>query len=451
MVAEGQDRQAEDQEADDDARRSGGSTRTRRWSRRARAGTGRGSSGQSGQPSPNSVARTMTPIMTSRSSDGRRAVAWKRQGPRWNRGIDADGHSTRRRRQTDPTARSAARLSRRMPHPDVPVVLACRVARPARRGLRFAAASSPAASASRVRRLGDRLRDRARRLDGAGWRLRRPRAEPRVMPVLIAQTRRAVCGRIALLFASLDASNQSGRGAGPVALTVALLRPGQRPARPIATADGTFLWAIEGDARHLRRRRRRSRSRRHRARSSPRRRRRHDRDDPGTVPGPARPRRRSRSARRRPPSKTPTLPTSAATRRRSRPNQARPGLLQDVGRPGARAAQAVRARLRDPEVLPERAVRPDARQASSPSRPSTRTVTFINVEPYQLKTSTASSSRSSTPNSQLQATTSTDDGGCSSEPWIFVVDGNGVVRGSFERSPRQPRSSRRSPPIEAGS
>ena len=59
-------------------------------------------------------------------------------------------------------------------------------------------------------------------------------------------------------------------------------------------------------------------------------------------------------------------------------------------------------------------------------------VTFINVEPYQLKTVDGPLQPVLDANNQLQATDITDEWGLLSEPWIFAVDRNGVVQGSYE-------------------
>ena len=48
------------------------------------------------------------------------------------------------------------------------------------------------------------------------------------------------------------------------------------------------------------------------------------------------------------------------------------------------------------------------------------------------RTSTASSSRSSDAGGALQNTATTNEWGLTAEPWIFAVDGSGVVRGSYE-------------------
>ena len=59
-------------------------------------------------------------------------------------------------------------------------------------------------------------------------------------------------------------------------------------------------------------------------------------------------------------------------------------------------------------------------------------VTFINAEPYQLKKVDGSLQPVLDAGNQLQATTVTDQWGLLSEPWIFAVDRNGIVRGSYE-------------------
>ncbi len=59
-------------------------------------------------------------------------------------------------------------------------------------------------------------------------------------------------------------------------------------------------------------------------------------------------------------------------------------------------------------------------------------VTFINVEPYQLKVVDGALQPVLDPNNQLIATDVTDQWGLLSEPWIFAVDKNGIVRGSYE-------------------
>jgi hypothetical protein len=59
-------------------------------------------------------------------------------------------------------------------------------------------------------------------------------------------------------------------------------------------------------------------------------------------------------------------------------------------------------------------------------------VAFINVEPYQLEFADGRLQPVLDTNGQLQAAPWTDEWGTLSEPWVFAVDGDGIVRGSFE-------------------
>ncbi|MGZ8502074.1 MAG: hypothetical protein ACXWW6_04390 [Candidatus Limnocylindrales bacterium] len=57
---------------------------------------------------------------------------------------------------------------------------------------------------------------------------------------------------------------------------------------------------------------------------------------------------------------------------------------------------------------------------------------FINAEPYQLKYADGRLQPALDASNQLQATDAVRAWGIVSEPWTFVVDGKGIVRGSFE-------------------
>jgi hypothetical protein len=59
-------------------------------------------------------------------------------------------------------------------------------------------------------------------------------------------------------------------------------------------------------------------------------------------------------------------------------------------------------------------------------------VTFINVEPYKLQFTDGALQPVLDANGQLQATDITNEWGLLSEPWIFAVDRDGVVQGSYE-------------------
>ena len=73
-------------------------------------------------------------------------------------------------------------------------------------------------------------------------------------------------------------------------------------------------------------------------------------------------------------------------------------------------------------------MRPDARPIK-PIAEAHPDVTFINVEPYLLEYTDGQLQPVLDANEQLQAAPATDEWGLLSEPWIFVVDGDGIVRG----------------------
>ena len=58
-------------------------------------------------------------------------------------------------------------------------------------------------------------------------------------------------------------------------------------------------------------------------------------------------------------------------------------------------------------------------------------VAFINVEPYKLKFEDGSSRPTWTRTSADRPVEATDEWGLVAEPWVFVVDRDGIVRGSF--------------------
>jgi hypothetical protein len=59
-------------------------------------------------------------------------------------------------------------------------------------------------------------------------------------------------------------------------------------------------------------------------------------------------------------------------------------------------------------------------------------VTFINVEPFELEPVDGQLQPTLDDAGQLQVVAAAKDWGILTEPWIFVVDGDGIVRGSFE-------------------
>ncbi|HYC06490.1 MAG TPA: hypothetical protein VEG29_01070 [Candidatus Binatia bacterium] len=70
----------------------------------------------------------------------------------------------------------------------------------------------------------------------------------------------------------------------------------------------------------------------------------------------------------------------------------------------------------------------DAVKAFAKTEPG---ITYINVEPYKLQYTNGSLQPVFDANGNLQPTDVTNTWGLLSEPWIFVVDKDGIVRGSF--------------------
>ena len=70
----------------------------------------------------------------------------------------------------------------------------------------------------------------------------------------------------------------------------------------------------------------------------------------------------------------------------------------------------------------------DAVKAFAATEPG---ITYINVEPYKLQYTNGSLQPVFDANGNLQPTDVTNTWGLLSEPWIFVVDKDGIVRGSF--------------------
>ncbi|MDP2349845.1 MAG: hypothetical protein Q8M74_01650 [Chloroflexota bacterium] len=68
----------------------------------------------------------------------------------------------------------------------------------------------------------------------------------------------------------------------------------------------------------------------------------------------------------------------------------------------------------------------------SVAKTSPSTVVFINVEPYQLTYTEGRLQPVLDADDQLQPVQSVNEWGILTEPWVFAVDRNGIVRGSFE-------------------
>ena len=78
----------------------------------------------------------------------------------------------------------------------------------------------------------------------SGWQT--PATPPPIYPLVIANPGELTCGSNRLLFSFLDAKNNVLSKPDRTA-KVALYDLGRDPAKPVATADGTFVWAIQDE------------------------------------------------------------------------------------------------------------------------------------------------------------------------------------------------------------
>jgi hypothetical protein len=80
--------------------------------------------------------------------------------------------------------------------------------------------------------------------DPAGWEP--PAAAPKVIPVIINSAGELVCGPNRVLFTMLDSAGKP-IGAPDRTASIAIYDLGRDTSNPIATLDGTFIWAIENE------------------------------------------------------------------------------------------------------------------------------------------------------------------------------------------------------------
>ncbi len=306
-----------------------------------------------------------------------------------------------------------------MPHPRS-VVVSLSLA------LVVAACGSAAPSPSASRATGDRCDTAAEPASMEGWDALGQ--APSVYPNLI--TNPMTCGASRILISLLDANNV------PVAapdrpLTAAFYDLAKDLKTPVATADGTFVWAIEGsrglytfDV---------------------------DLPEAGTYGiefttqapgGPAETIRATTSILASstvvqvgdpaPASKTPTMADVGGDATKiSTDAKPDPAFYQTSVAEAIAAHKPFILVFATPKFCVSAQCGPtlDKLKPVAAAHPE---VTFINVEPYQLKDVDGQLQPVLSADSKLQTTTTTDEWGLTSEPWIFAVDGSGVIRGSFE-------------------
>ncbi len=254
-----------------------------------------------------------------------------------------------------------------------------------------------------------------------GWGV--PSTQPAVIPVLINPAGELTCGANRLLFSFLDTRN-APIGSPDRRASVALYNLARDPAKPVLSVDGTFVWAITGSVGVY-------------------------------VATAAFPEAGTWGAEF-----STTLAGKTETVRLSFDVSASTGVVR-----AGQKAPASRTLTGDPVKISTDS-RPDVRlyktsidQAIARKEPflvafatpkfctsgqcgptlervkpyidTYPTVTFINVEPYELKADSGGQLQPVLTGGQLTPTKSTTEWGLLSEPWIFVVNKDGIVTASL--------------------
>ena len=255
-----------------------------------------------------------------------------------------------------------------------------------------------------------------------------PPTKPALLPVLVTNTIAAGKARILMLY--LDDSNRV-RSAPDRTVKAAFYDLDQDPAKVVSTADGTFVWTIEGDRGMYVL----------------------DADLPTagtwgaefTTAAPGSP---AETVRMTFPVQTsvPTVQVGKAAPASKSPTAADVGgdlaMISTDAKPDPAFYQtSVAAALAahkpfmvvfaTPKFCTSQQCGPtlDHFKPIAAAHPE---ITFINVEPYKLQFANGALQPVLDANGQLQATDVTNEWGLLSEPWIFAVDRAGIVRGSYE-------------------
>ena len=262
----------------------------------------------------------------------------------------------------------------------------------------------------------------------AGWGP--PATAPKLIPYLVSNT--VVCGKARILFLYLDSANKVASASDRTA-KVKFYDLGRDPNKVVATADGAFVWTIETEPKRgmyvvdV------------------------DLPEAGTwgaeftteAPGsPAEtvrltfPVRDSTTAirvgQKAPASKTPTAADVGGDLSRiSTDKSPDPAFYQTSVADALAAHKPFMLIFATPKFCTSQQCGPTLDQFK-PIAAAHKDVTFINAEPYQLKVADGALQPVLDAKNQLQATEVTDQWGLASEPWIFAVDRNGIVRGSYE-------------------
>jgi hypothetical protein len=262
----------------------------------------------------------------------------------------------------------------------------------------------------------------------AGWGV--PSTAPSVIPVLINAPGELACGPNRFLFSFIDAKSNVPVGAPNRTASVELFDLARDPAKPAITSPSTFVWAIEGErgiyvanvtfaeagvwgAAFTT-------------------------QSPGAAPetvrvtfqvAPSTP--VVRVGQRAPATKTPTAAdVGGDVSKISTDTKPDPAFYTTSVDDALTKHEPFVLVFATPKFCQSAQCGPTLDRIK-PFAARYPGVTFIHAEPYKLQLESGQLQPVLT-NGQLTPTDAVDKWGLLSEPWIFVVDRNGVVRGSFE-------------------
>ena len=253
-----------------------------------------------------------------------------------------------------------------------------------------------------------------------------PAAAPELTPFIIASPGQLVCGPNRVLFTVLDTDGRPA-GAPELATKVEFFNLGRDPAAPIATADGAFIWAIEGvrgiyaaDVTF-------PEAGRYGAAFTV------GGGDPIRLTFDVQPTSAVvKVGDRAPASKTPTLASVGGDVSRISTDSTPDPKLYETSVDAALSEHVPFVLIfATPKFCTSAQCGPTLDKLK-PYVAKYPTVTFINVEPYKLKLVDGVLEPELNAENQLQTAPTTDEWHLFNEPHLFVVDRDGIVRASFE-------------------
>jgi hypothetical protein len=263
--------------------------------------------------------------------------------------------------------------------------------------------------------------------DLAGWDV--ASQHPTLFPVVISSAADLTCGSVRFMFSLLDKDSRPVAAPDRTA-SVALFNLGRDGTNPIATANGTFIWAIENERGIYVTSLTFPEAGLYGAEFS-------------TAQGGAAPEKIRvtfdvqassslvKVGQKAPSTDNPTLATAGDLAHISTDPTPDPALYKSTVAAALAAGKPFVVAFATPKFCRTAQCGPTLDRLK-PFVSAYPGVTFINVEPYKLKFEDGSLQADLDPSTQdLVPVEATNQWGLTSEPWVFVVDRQGIVRGSF--------------------